>query len=151
MKLYLVRHGSYSSQHIDASCPLSAEGKSEISRLATHLKKTELPVSQIFHSSKLRAKQTAKLIADAINEGQCDYIEGLEPNDPIQPMLKMIHTNTEDLMLVGHLPFMAKLTNQLLNLDEEAITIDYQPGTTVCLSNDNGPWAVDWILSSFLY
>lgn len=142
MKLYLVRHGSYSAPNT----LLNAEGVADISRLANHLGKLNLSVSTIFHSSKPRAQQTAKIIADAINRGQCEQLEGLEPSAPTLPILKMINSQTKDLMLVSHLPFLGKLTAQLFFLDADTSLIDYQPGTLACFSNDTGLWNINWVL-----
>jgi phosphohistidine phosphatase len=146
MKLYLVRHGSYSSTNINISSPLSPEGRADITRLANYFAKMELSVPTIFHSSKLRAQQTAKILAEILNRGHCEFLAGLEPNDPIQPMLKMINLHTDDLLIVGHLPFMAKLTSQLLNVDEDIVLIDYQPGSAACLTNEQGQWNIRWVL-----
>ncbi len=151
MKLYLVRHGSYTSMDVNISCPLSAEGKADISRLAAYFEKIELSVPAIHHSTKLRAQQTAKILAEVLNKGEAELIEGLEPNDPTQPILKMINTQTEDLMLVGHLPFLAKLSSQLLSIDEDTLLIDFQPGTAVCFSNDTGTWTINWVLNPAMY
>lgn len=151
MKLYLVRHGSYTSMDVIMTCPLSPEGHAEITRLASYFSKMRLDISTIFHSSKVRAIQTAKILAGAVNSEHCEFLEGLEPNDPIQPILKMINLRTEDLMLVGHLPFIGKLTDQLLGIDENITLVDYQPGTAVCLSNDNGQWSINWVLTSTMY
>jgi len=151
MNLYLVRHGSYTSEDVNISSPLSAEGKADIARLASYFSKIELSIPTLYHSTKLRAQQTAKILADALNQGQCQLLEGLEPNAPIQPILKMINTQTEDLMLVGHLPFLAKLTAKLLSLDEDTPLIDYQPGSAACLSNNNGLWTISWVLNPTMY
>ena len=150
MKLYLVRHGIYVPMDVSMTCPLSPEGRAEIYRLASFFSKLRLKVPNIFHSSKLRAIQTAEILANAVSDGRCEFLEGLEPNDPIPPMLKIINARTEDLMLVGHLPYIAKLTDRILAVDEDITLVDYQPGTTVCLSNDSGQWSINWILNSTL-
>jgi phosphohistidine phosphatase len=151
MNLYLVRHGRYTPLDVSMSCPLSLEGRAEISRLAHYFSTLRLKVPAIFHSAKLRAKQTAEIVKGAMDDAQCEFLEGLEPNDAIQPMLKLINSRVDDLMLVGHLPFIARLTDQLLSVDDELNLVDYQPGTAVCLSNDSGQWCIQWVLRSSIY
>ena len=151
MNLYLVRHGCYAPLDVSMSCPLSLEGRADISRLAHFFSTMRLKVPTIFHSTKLRAKQTAEIVKGALGVAHCEFLEGLEPNDPIQPMLKLINSRGDDLMLVGHLPFIAKLTDQLLSVSDELNVVDYQPGTAVCLSNDSGQWCIHWVLRSSIY
>jgi hypothetical protein len=53
----------------------------------------------------------------------------------------------EDLMLVGHLPYMAKLAGLLLCGDKEKTPIDFKMGGIVCLMRfDDGRWALEWML-----
>jgi phosphohistidine phosphatase len=151
MKLYLVRHGRYVPIDVSMSCPLSLEGQAEIKRLASYLVKLKLRVPKVYHSTKLRAQQTAKILADSVNEGQCDLLEGLEPNDRTLPILQKINTWSHDTMLVGHLPFVGILTRELLAVGNEIDLVNYEPGTIVCLANENGEWKIDWVLNSSMY
>jgi len=52
-----------------------------------------------------------------------------------------------DTMVVGHLPFMAKLVSHLVTGDDGQIHVAYQPGSVVCLElieKDN--WQINWML-----
>ncbi len=50
-------------------------------------------------------------------------------------------------MLVGHLPFMAKLAALLVAGDAEAALLDYRPGSVLCLErDDSGSWRIAWML-----
>jgi phosphohistidine phosphatase len=151
LKLYLVRHGRYVPIDVSMSCPLSLEGQADIKRLASYLAKLKLRVPQVYHSTKLRAQQTAKILADTVNNGQCDLLEGLEPNDRTLPILQKIKTWSDDTMLVGHLPFVGILTSELVAAENETALINYEPGTIVCLANDNGEWKIDWVLNPSMY
>jgi phosphohistidine phosphatase len=151
LKLYLVRHGQYVPIDISMTCPLSLDGIADIKRLASYLAHRRVKVTQIFHSSKSRARQTAEILAEPLKADHCDLLAGLEPNDPIPPMLKNISDWSNDVMLVGHLPFIGLLTNQLLDHDEANTLVNYQPGTVACLSNDNNQWSIDWVLPPGIY
>lgn len=150
MKLYLVRHGKYIPIDTNMTCPLSQEGEVEISHLARFFSEAGLKVSHIFHSSKTRARQSAEILANVINNGQCEFLEGLEPSDPVIPMISTINTFSNDVMLVGHLPFMDILTNELLAIQDGLTLIDFQPGTTVCLLNENDHWKISWVINPVL-
>lgn len=151
MKLYLVRHGQYIPMDVSMTCPLSQEGVDEISRLARFFSDSKLKVPHIFHSSKMRALQTAEILAAVLNDCQCEFLEGLEPNDPVIPIISTIQSYSEDVMLVGHLPFMDILINELLAVEERLTLIDFQPGTIVCLINENDQWKLSWVLSPLVF
>ncbi len=151
MKIYLVRHGKYVTDDSITSCPLSDEGRADIMRLADHLSKINLKIPHVFHSSKMRALATAQILANVVSESRCEYLEGLEPNDPILPMLKKIWNFSEDVMIVGHLPFLSKLTGMLLVHDENANLVDFHPGTAVCLNYDNNYCNILWVLTPAMY
>jgi phosphohistidine phosphatase len=106
--------------------------------------------SRILHSGKLRAKQTAELVAQGlgVSPGRVEAVQGLNPNDDVKPWAKRIGDEKEDMMIVGHLPFLGKLASVLLCRDEKANLILFRYGAIVCLEqNEDKGWAVRWILT----
>jgi phosphohistidine phosphatase len=55
MDLYLVQHAEAKSEQEDPLRPLSAKGRDDITRVAAYLAQLNIPVTKIFHSTKLRA------------------------------------------------------------------------------------------------
>lgn len=110
-------------------------------------KRMGLHPSKIYHSEKLRAKQTAMVFADALNR-LAEAAPGLNPNDHVQPWADRISKENEDLMLVGHLPFLEKLASFLTSGNESARWIFFRYSAIVCLDQreDKG-WGVRWILT----
>jgi phosphohistidine phosphatase len=52
-----------------------------------------------------------------------------------------------DTLVVGHLPFMARLVSHLLIENENKPVTAYEPGSIVCLeSADNAHWQIDWMI-----
>ena len=148
MKLYLVQHGDSLEKESDPERPLSAKGIKEIEMLAEFLS-TRMPmVSTIFHSGKLRAKQTAELVALKISSNNgVQKLFGIEPTDPIAPMAYEIESWSEDTMLAGHLPFMSKLVSKLTTGDESIPIVNYEPGSIVCLEKIiEKKWLIQWML-----
>ena len=103
---------------------------------------------RVAHSGKLRAQQTAELLATALAAGRVpEVIAGLSPNDPVEPMVRRIADWTSDVMLVGHLPFMGKLVARLVAGDEGKPVAAFVPGTVVCLEQDEaGRWVISWMV-----
>ena len=149
MKLYCVRHGEAASAERDAERPLTEQGVNDVTRVAAYLANCDVKIAHVMHSTKLRAKQTATILSEALTPPQlteCASI--LDEQNAIEPMVEMIKTWTDDTMLVGHLPFMPRLVSALVIGDAENYPIvNYPPGTVVCLElYDQHRWIINWIL-----
>lgn len=145
MKLYLTQHGEAEPKEINPSRPLSQKGVEEIEEMANFLNQTNVRVNKVVHSGKLRARQTAELLSLKIaSESILEISDIINPNNDPEQWLNQIHNN-DDILLVGHLPFMAKLVSSLLK--HEKPVVNYQPGSMVCLeSNIDGGWGINWMI-----
>ena len=124
------------------------DGNSAVASTATFLSNAGVNVDRILHSGKSRAKQTAEILAKSVSEsGLIEAISGINPNDAVDEFIPSIeHINTPT-MIVGHLPFMAKLVSQLLLGQDEKAIVEYQPGSVVCLGkDDNNDWVIHWMI-----
>jgi phosphohistidine phosphatase len=73
--------------------------------------------------------------------------EHLNPNDATETIAGQINSWDEDTLVVGHLPFMAKLVSRLICGEESQSIVSFQPGALVCLErNQNNNWAILWAL-----
>jgi len=146
--LYLVQHGEAEKKEVNPDRPLSTDGKKAVSRLALFMKTAGIGIDHILHSGKTRAKQTAEIFAKSISEtGAVKVIAGINPTDPVDGLIAEIHRVNSPTMIVGHLPFMAKLVSKLLTNSEDIDIVEYQPGSVVCLErNDDEHWVVQWML-----
>jgi phosphohistidine phosphatase len=148
MRLYLVQHGDAVSERLDPERPLSATGRQEVKAVARLLTRADVRLAHVFHSGKLRAQQTAELLATALAHGTVPQVmAGLNPNDPVEPTLRTIADWTSDVMLVGHMPSMGKLVARLLAGDERKPVAAFVPGTVVCLERDEVEnWTIVWMV-----
>jgi phosphohistidine phosphatase len=148
MRLYLVQHGDAVPERLDPERPLSAAGRREVEAVARLLAGTGTRAVRVAHSGKLRAQQTAELLATALAPGtDPEIMTGLNPNDPVEPMARGIVDGTSDVMLVGHLPFMGKLAARLVAGDERRPVAAFVPGTVVCLEQaEAGDWVIAWMV-----
>ena len=149
MKLYLIQHGEAKPEVEDRERPLTDRGMDEVNRVSRAAKRLDIQPSKIFHSDKLRARQTAARIAEGLGLPKENILEalGLNPADNIRPWIQRIQQATEDLMIVGHLPFLERLASFLLCGDESARLILFRYGGIVCLvQKEDKAWAVRWIL-----
>ena len=59
-----------------------------------------------------------------------------------------IENHTDDIMIVGHLPHVSKVTSKFLINDEEKEIIDFQESGLVCLvKNEKGKWSIRWMIT----
>lgn len=145
MKLYLMRHGQASSPNLDPRQGLSLAGTAEIEQLAQRLKHQAVCFSQVLHSEKDRARQTAEIMTAITSpEVTSRQRKGLKPNDDPRPLLAEIEHWQEDTLVVSHLPFVPTLLGLLV---EGAGFMAMIPGTIVCLNRDEGKWQIEWVES----
>ena len=147
MKLYLVQHGEALSKAQNPERPLSEQGQSDMERLAAFLA-GDIQVSRVIHSGKERALQTANILAAALSSGAgVEAVDGINPKDPTGPFAQDISNFDGDTLVVGHLPFMAKLTNRLVTGSEDTAVAAFRPGSVVCLESvEPGDWQIQWML-----
>jgi phosphohistidine phosphatase len=146
MGLYLVQHGEAVPDTVDPNRPLTPKGKADVIKIAGFLKR-KINVDIIWHSTKLRARETAELFAEAlIPEHGLAEKEGLAPNDPVNKIKEdILIRKHEHLMIVGHLPFLIKLASLLLAGSESANSVIFRNAGVVCLEQtDKRNWAVAW-------
>ena len=145
MEIYLVQHGEAKSEEEDPERSLTNKGKEEVGHVAAHTAKL-VNIHTIKHSPKLRAKQTADIFATHNPHASSVQEDGLKPLDDPGIAKKMIESQNENLMLVGHLPHMNKLASLLLTGNAEADVISFRMGAVVCLEKHE-KWRVKWIFT----
>ena len=143
MKVYLAQHGHALNKSENPERPLSNVGHAEVGQVADLLA-GQLQVSRVVHSGRRRAQQTAEILA-AITAGEfpVEQIDGLGPNDDVSAFARQLVAWNEDILVVGHLPFMEKLVSLLVRGSASKKTVEYTPGSIVCLQQDEqGAWLI---------
>jgi phosphohistidine phosphatase len=147
MKVYLVQHGIPKHEEEDPKRPLSSQGIDEVKRVAEHLAKTGIEVTEIYHSGKLRAKETAEILAERLRPEKLDEAEGLKPLDDPALWAERIEKTSIDIMLVGHLPHLQKLSSLMITGEQEKRVMTFRQGGVVCLERDSEGWTIKWVLT----
>ena len=152
MKLYLVQHGQAMAKDQDPERPLTEQGRQNIELLARFLQQAEIRVERVIHSGKLRARQTAEGLAAVVAPGIEPEVSGLlGPNDNPKAFDWQSESWDRDTLVVGHLPFMAKLVAHLVAADEQLPLVAFRPGSLVCLERNDGYWQIAWMLRPELF
>lgn len=134
MIVYLVRHGEAVPEEVAPARPLTEKGRVEVEATARELKEEGARIDEIWHSTKLRAKQTAEIIARVLDISKVIEIEGLKPNDPIAPIAALIRHSNKTILIAGHLPFIPKLASLLRPELQDKQVIELKSGGVVKIS-----------------
>ncbi len=148
MKLYLVQHAKAASKETDPERSLTEEGLRDIRTVAEFIKPLNLSVDYLWHSGKTRARQTADVLSEVVEvKKEMAAHEGLAPNDDVSTLRNEIISGWQDIMIVGHLPFLPKLTSLLLTNSQLSNPVAFKNGGIVCLDHsDDNQWQLDWMI-----
>jgi len=144
-KLYFVQHGLATSKIDNPERPLSEDGIKQSQNIAKQLLTANTPISSIFHSGKLRAQQTAEIIASILNIKTVTAIDYLSPNDDTALIKR--HLNVDKALYVGHLPHLEKLISDLITGKENPEIIKFQNSAIVCLEKNDSLYHILWYLT----
>ena len=73
-------------------------------------------------------------------------MKGLNPNDDVTLVAASLQGDQESIMLVGHLPHLSRLVSLLVTGDPEIEIVRFRNAGIVCLSQQDGKWAIDWVM-----
>jgi len=146
LNLYILQHGEAVPKEIDPERPLSEHGNRDIRILALHMQNMDVQLGNIFHSGKLRAEQSARLIAETLSPEILPVkTEGLNPNDDPAVIIGDIEQMNENILIASHMPFVSRLCSTLLTGTIEA-EFAYVPGTLFCLEKADDKWRLAYML-----
>lgn len=138
MIVYLVRHATPEVNTESSDPGLSEYGKVEARMAADTLKHAKPAV--IYHSVKARARQTAEILSGVIG-APLEEAKGLKPNDdPNVWIEKLSGLSHDEVMVVGHLPFVGVLADMLLGDKAKEYPVKVEPATVIILVKTNEGW-----------
>ena len=133
MPVYLVRHGEAVSELVDPTQPLSERGRAGVARVARQAATIGLAVAEILarHLTPPPDLQEVDWLAPTADPGMAQdaALSAVEP-----------------LMLVGHLPHMARLASLLLTGNPNREVVRFRNATVVCLERVEDDWVLLWAL-----
>ncbi len=132
MQVYLVRHGEASVPPGGSERILTDRGRDQARRIAACLAGRGAAPAVIRHSTRIRARETAEILAAALGDVPLEEITGLAPEDPVSGIAAMVAGTDQDLMLVGHLPHLDLLASQLVAGTSD-VAFNFPPAATLSL------------------
>lgn len=138
-----MHHGDAVGPAVDPQRPLSSVGRAATERLAGLAAERGARPDVVWHSGKLRARQTAELFWKACNPAAPITAErGLLPDDPPQWMRDRLIGETRNVLIASHMPYLPKLLAMLVGSESP-----FPLHGCVALEPDGDRWKEVWRLS----
>ena len=136
MKLTLIRHALAEDGPDDAARPLSSKGRRRFARSVKTLEALGLRFDRVLHSPRLRAVETAELLAPL-----CDGAMKPTPLLARTPGVELWELlDGEHLAVVGHEPHLTSLLSWLVTGDDSGgASYELKKGAVAQLEGDPGP------------
>ena len=114
MLVFLAHHGDAVGPGVDPQRPLSSLGRVQVDSLAKQAAARDVRPKVIWHSGKLRARQTAEAYWRACNPlAEFTASHWMQPSDPPH-IADQLAIDTDDVLLAGHMPHLDRLLRRLL-------------------------------------
>lgn len=145
--LYLVRHGEAKTEGADSQRTLTESGAAAAERVAAWAARAGVKVDEIRHSGKRRAEQTAEIFANHLRPPNgIRAISAIAPNDDAAGFADALRTTSEEVMIVSHLPFLARLTGALVANDPNRLLVKFHSATMVGLEREGTEFVIDLVV-----
>jgi phosphohistidine phosphatase len=140
MWLFLVHHADAVPADVDSTRPLSARGRAQAADVARRVAARNAHPTAIWHSGKLRARETAEFYLQAVNPSATFTAgRGLQPDDDAEVIRDGLAGEADDVMIVGHYPFLPALLQLLCG--ESAV---FPQHGAIALERVDGKWIERW-------
>jgi len=156
MDVYLIQHAAAVSGEQDPRRPLTEQGRAAAAAVARYLAELRgrlvcAAIPEIWHSGKLRAQQTAEVFAQALRPPPSLVVRAdMNPDDDPRPLYGEIVARRErpgSLMIVGHLPHLARLAGLLLAADASSTPVQFVNAGVVRIVPMEEGWSVAWYVT----
>lgn len=146
MYLYLVHHGEAVGPDVDPRRPLSSRGQEAVMRAAAEAAERGAKPDVVWHSGKLRARQTAEVFWRACNAlAEFSATRDLQPDDPPAWMRDRLRAESRDLLIAGHFPHLPRLAGLLRGTAAGALDAFPLHGVVAFVTEDHGDtWNEMW-------
>jgi phosphohistidine phosphatase len=146
MYIYLIQHALSKSKEEDPERGITEIGRIETIKIAEYFKTLNPEIHVIWRSSKKRAEETAEIFAGILGiDNRILEHSNLSPNDPVDPLLTALEKMHRNIIIVGHLPFLAKLLSQLTSGRDNCQLVNFRNSGIICLERDANQWKINWI------
>jgi phosphohistidine phosphatase len=142
--IYLVHHADAVGPEVEPQRPLSAMGRLHAEALAGDVAARGVKPVVIWHSGKLRARQTAEPFVRRCNPlAEFSALRGLQPTDPPEWIRDHVAGEHREVMLVGHMPNLPRILSLLVSGSETPL-LAFPLHGVVALEASGQLWVERW-------
>lgn len=139
MTLFLVHHADALPPDVDHLRPLSSVGIAQAERVAQAMAARGAKPAAVWHSGKLRARQTAETCWRVLNPlATFRAVRGLRPEDDPQVFVEALAGESDDVLAAGHMPNLPRLLFLLTGKS------DFPQHGVVALERTEQGWTERW-------
>jgi phosphohistidine phosphatase len=143
--VFLVHHADAVAGNIDHMRPLSPRGLAQAEQVAKELAARGAKPAAIWHSGKLRARQTAEVCWRAVNPfAAFTAVRGLQPEDDPETIAVALAAEDRDVLLASHMPFLPTLLHRLTTGRRDRMSAAFPLNGVVALERDGDVWTERW-------
>jgi phosphohistidine phosphatase len=148
LRVILVHHGDAVPAGEDPMRPLSARGRAQVAAVAAAAASKGVKPRAVWHSGKLRARQTAEAFWRACNPlAEFGAQKGLQPDDSPEWVADRLLAEDGEVMIVGHMPHLSRLLDRLLGA-AGGVAAQVPLNGAVCVEEIDGRWTERWRLKT---
>jgi len=158
MDLFILRHGIALEHgargYKEPERPLTPKGERKLWQVAEAMESMKLTFDLIVSSPYTRARQTAELIAEALNlRRQLEFSESLIPGGRVRDLVALIahyHPTPDSVLLVGHEPYLSELISLLICGETNALLTFKKGGLCKLVTDSLKPGrcaSLEWLLT----
>lgn len=131
---------------MDPRRPLSDAGRATVDRVAARVLARGVRPDVVWHSGKLRARQTAEVFWRLCNPlADFSASRDLQPDDPPSWMRDRLRFEARSVLIAGHFPHLPRLLGLLLNVPADRDAEFPVHGVVALETNDEGEtWQELW-------
>ena len=145
MHLFLVHHGDAVGPEVDPRRPLSTAGQLAVTRAAADAAARGARPSVVWHSGKLRARQTAEAFWRACNAlAEFSATRDLQPEDPPEWIRDRLRGESRDVLIAGHYPHLPRLLTLLTGRGNAPVTFPQHGVVALVTDDDAKTWNELW-------
>lgn len=147
MHLFIIRHAvaeereEFAKKNTDDSLrPLTGKGKKKLQKMILSLEKEFEKLDLVVTSPYLRAKQSAQVVSDIMDNAKVVECAELVPHAPPQSLVKWIKTHCgscKRIAVVGHEPHISSFTSYVLSGDPKESFVEMKKSSVALIEVGN--------------
>ena len=136
--MFLVHHADAVGPDVDSRRPLSALGERQAAQAAAETAARGARPAVVWHSGKLRARQTAEAFWRACNAlAAFSSTRDLQPDDPPEWIRDRLRGEARDILIAGHYPHLPQLLTLMVSAPDSAGARTFPQHGVVALETDD--------------